>query len=70
VVDPVFQTRAELGAALEAALDPEVKDWEIDGALHAERIFQWGPDAERFVRMFEAVMKVRRVTLSHHQKDD
>lgn len=39
--------------------DHELSDCEIEDALKSEGIFVWGPDGERFQRMFAVVMKLR-----------
>lgn len=44
---------------LEDALSPEVTDVEIEDALTSEGVYVWGPDGERFERMFAIVMKSR-----------
>lgn len=41
------------------ALRVDVEDFEIEPALNAEGIFVWGPDGERFLRMFGVVMRAR-----------
>lgn len=34
-------------------------DWELEDALVAEGIYEYGPDASRFERMFARVMHLR-----------
>lgn len=38
---------------------PDLSDFEVETALTSEGIFCWGPDGERFERMFSVVMKAR-----------
>lgn len=45
--------------ALEDALSEQLTDTEIEDALVSEGITTWGPDGERFERMFAVVMKLR-----------
>ena len=48
-------------AGIEAASSPlDETALEIEDALVSEGIYMWGPDGERFERMFEVVMKQRR----------
>lgn len=51
--------RDALEDRLEDVLSPEVTDVEIEDALTSEGIYVWGPDGERFERMFAIVMKSR-----------
>ena len=44
---------------LEDALNEQLTDVEIEDALVSEGIHTWGPDGERFERMFAVVMKLR-----------
>lgn len=50
---------AELGKAT----DYELSDIEAEDALTSEGIFVWGPDGERFERMFAVVMKRREAAI-------
>lgn len=43
----------------EEALSPELSDVEAEAALTGESIYVWGPDGDKFARMFAAAMKVR-----------
>lgn len=46
---------------VKAALAPlDDVGFEVEAALQSEGIFVWGPDGERFERMFEVVMNIRR----------
>lgn len=45
--------------ALADALSHELNDTEIEDAMKSEGIYTWGPDGERFERMFAVVMKLR-----------
>ena len=48
---------------LRMGLSQGLTDIELEEALGSEGIFVWGPDGERFVRMFAVVMK-GRITLT------
>lgn len=50
------------------AVDHEVTDVEIEDALKSEGIYVWGPDGERFQRMFAVVMKLRAALASEPGK--
>lgn len=54
------QDREAFEDRLEDALTTEIDDVEIEDALVSEGIHVWGPDGERFQRMFAVVMKLRR----------
>jgi hypothetical protein len=45
--------------ALEDALTEQLTDTEIEDALVSEGIYVWGPEGDRFERMFAVVMKLR-----------
>jgi hypothetical protein len=60
VIFDKFRQAAERIASLEAALAPELSDVEAEAALVSEGIHTWGPDAERFERMFAVVMRHRQ----------
>jgi hypothetical protein len=45
--------------ALVEALSEQLTDTEIEDALVSEGIHTWGPDGERFERMFAVVMRLR-----------
>ena len=45
--------------ALREVLSERLTDNEIEDALRSEGVTTWGPDGERFERMFAVVMKLR-----------
>lgn len=57
----------------EEALAAKLSDCELEDALTGEGIVVWGPDGERFARMFEKVMASRlaqiRQTVSSTQPE-
>jgi hypothetical protein len=49
---------------VESALTIKLLDYEIEEALVSEGIYVWGPDGERFERMFAVVMNARRAAIA------
>lgn len=54
----------QLKTAAAVAASTELTDVEIEAALATEGIYVWGPDGEKFERMFRAVMHPRERELS------
>lgn len=57
----------ELEDAIELVLTAEISDSEAERVLASEGIYTWGPDAERFERMFAFLMKMRRAVVDARQ---
>ena len=55
-----------LRSAAACVVNWDLTDVEVEAALTSEGIHVWGPDGERFERMFAVVMKMRAETLDNH----
>ena len=59
LIDAPAMTDDTRSDALREALSEQLTDTEIEDALVSEGIHTWGPDGERFERMFAVVMRLR-----------